>query len=261
MTAARGTIGWLGVIALLVVGLFVQSCRLADAKEAVRDEGLARANAEARADSSRDAAANNARLAKLLGDSLQAVERLAVQATIRADAIDRALGRVTQVNLALTATVQDLALRNVAGGPVTETPEGVRQAEFRVRQEPFSLFTRVSLERPPGAARLDTLSIAVDPIPVFPRLQCDLDGTGPADVKRATVLVTSPATWATLNVGPVQADEDVCNPITTRTPWFSLGLFAGLGYGLSVPDSGRVQASWQATVGVGVVTPLWPRKR
>lgn len=254
----RSAVGGTVVIGL-VVALFVQSCRLADAKEAIRDEGLARANAEARADSSRDAAANNARLAKLLGDSLQAVERLVVQERIRADAIDRALGRVTQAHLALTATVRDLALRNVAGGPVTETPEGTRQADFRVRREPFTLFTRVSLERPPGAARMDTLDVKVDPIPIGPRLQCDTQGTGPAAIRRATVLLTGPP-WADLRVGPVQADPNVCNPIQHGTPWFSLGLFGGLGYGLSVHD-GETQAGWQATVGVGVVTPLWPRTR
>lgn len=83
-------------------------------------------------------------VAELLGDSLRMAERLVVQGTQRANALDRALGRERRARYQMLAAVDSLSAL-AAGAPVANDSADVRRARFDVREAPYTIAADVAI--------------------------------------------------------------------------------------------------------------------
>lgn len=147
-------------------------------------------------------------------------QRRAVQAAIRADAVDRQLHVSDAARVALQATVTQLRAR--AAAPVQTSTGDTRTADFRIRQVPYTLTARAELPAPPASANLDVL-VALDTAHVQARITC---GEMVHDVRPANVLVTGPP-WLGLSLDTVASEPRVCSPAPPaislpgfKVPWW-----------------------------------------
>ena len=199
---------WMAVLGLalaLVVTVRVEEGRVAQARGRVTRLALEAANVTAERDSTREIARTERKVATLLGDSLRIAERLVVQRTQRADALDRALGRERRAKYELATAVDSLS-RVVASANVTETNGDVRRARFDVRQAPYTIGADVTIPAPPDSARL-AIDVALDSIPVDLRMGCstaDRDG-----IRAATVDAITPR-WATVRFARLEQSPELC---------------------------------------------------
>lgn len=215
---------WLpwALVASLGIWGSCKSLEAKHAKERAAEAALDRSNAMAAADSSRQLAG---KVQALLGDSLQAVQRLALQQQQKADALDRALQLERIAAAGLRATIRKLEA-SIAGAPVLEdTATKTRTGSFDYREPPYTIVARVTLPPPPAAGRLQ-LSVVLDPVPLQLRLGC-----GPPDVhgiRPASATLTGPP-WATLELGAVEQSPDLCKSPAlkpkgpSRTKWAAIG--------------------------------------
>lgn len=210
-------LGWIVVIGAVValVWAIVMTVKLKHAQAAAATNALAASNAIAARDVSRAVAIAARDSVRIFGDSLHAVERLAVQPAkpIKTDALDRATGRTTVVRGGVTVTPGAIAT-TVTSTPTTVLADDVRSAHFHVDSSAAVAGPRyiadadVTVPRPPAVASL-RLGVSLSPIVLAPRIQC-----GPPDragVRPATLLVTGPAGVA-LEVGATEVDVHACNP-------------------------------------------------
>ncbi|MDB4878550.1 MAG: hypothetical protein JWM41_4996 [Gemmatimonadetes bacterium] len=210
---------------------------------------LAVTNLAAERDSTRNVARTNKRVAALLGDSLQLVEKHAVQVAQRGDALDRALGRERRARYALDASVD--SLHRAASTPVAVNhDDGIRMARFDIREPPYTVQADVSMPPPPDSAHI-ALRVSIDAIPIEARVSCS-----PANedgIRTATVTASSPP-WAKVRFGHVEQSPELCTSpalVRSRTPR-RLVRFTPL-----VIGGGRVVATdgssrWGLFVGAGV---------
>jgi hypothetical protein len=215
----------LTIIAALVAIFFgVKSCR---AGNDARDLALKASNAIAERDTSR---AVSWRAQKVLGDSIAAVERLAVQKKLQTDELDQALHRAAVLITRLDAKIQDLNVHAAPGTATTEVND-VRSSTFHVDSTPYHVDAAVHLPKPPGLGTID-LAVRLDTVSLTPRLQC---GSPVAGVRPATILVETPK-WLTTRIGTSAVDPSACNPqlIVRRdwSPWWLNLISAGAGFWL-----------------------------
>ena len=215
------------LIAVLLAGLGVQSCRLQQTERRAAGYALRADSLEAAGDTTRMVAAN---VQKMLGDSIIGVERRVIQERQRADALDRSLARERIARAVLVARIDSL---RVVTASVTDSTgaDSVRRVSFTVDTVPYSGIANVTL--PPTAPATLDLWLAIAPIPVHLRLGC-----GPAvnGIRPATATAFGPA-WATLSLDSLSQSPDLCrSPALTRSPrkwpWVALGgaIVAGLGF-------------------------------
>lgn len=203
------------LIVLLVILLGAESCRLRSAQREAALNALRADSTAAAADQTRKVGERaQAAILKVLGDSLNGVERRAIQQQQRADALDRALGRERIARVEATARVAQLETI-LAGAPVREDSTA-RVADFTVRQAPYTVTATATLPRPPLTASL-RLGVTLDPIPLHLRLGC-----GPADrsgIRPASATLIGP-TWADLQLGTVEQSPDLCHSpaLTSKGP-------------------------------------------
>ena len=228
-----GRIAVIVVVLALVVGLGISRWQLSRARAAQEKSALRASNAIAERDVSRKAVLSAADALKILGDSLQAIERLGVQRDgggVRRDAFDRATGRTSVVRGGISVTPG--AISTTTTGVVRDTAD-VRIAVFHVDSSGARVGPRyvadatVNVPRPPAAASL-RLGVTFSPIAISPRIQC-----GPAvdGIRPATLAVLGPAGVA-LEVQPLELNVRVCNeefgrPKGIRIPIGTVGLLAG----------------------------------
>jgi hypothetical protein len=194
-----------GLFVTLAVTVRVEEHRLGRERERVTALALQAGNVAAERDSTRNVAVSERKVAELLGDSLRVAERLVVQGTQRADALDRALGRERRARYQMVATVDSLS-RAVGSAAVVEAADDVRRARFDVRRAPYTIGADVAIPAPPDSARL-AIDVALDPIPVGVRVGCgapDRDG-----IRAATVDAVAPA-WATVRLERLEQVPEVC---------------------------------------------------
>lgn len=179
-----------------------------------RRDALERDAAEARADSTRRVDA------RLLSGEIAAWERRAVQERLRADRLDRELGRTTVALSQARLTIDSLRVKTPSSKPVEVLEGDTRVGTFQLRQAPYSIRAVATLPPPPAYGEIDLL-IRLDPIPLMARLMCGARDprTG---VAPATVLVAAPP-WAQVQLEQVQQDPAVCSPEPTRLPRIGLG--------------------------------------
>jgi hypothetical protein len=208
----------IGVLLLFAAG----TCwRLKRAQGAVHEQAFKADSAIAAADTTR---AVNERAKKVLGDSIRGVERRAWQAEIERNALDKALGRVTQALSNVTFALKELRASG-ATSRVLES-DGVRTATFKVDSVPYHANATVALPPAPQPGRF-TLSVKLDPATIGVRVQCGkAKGAG---VRPATMTVTTPS-WLTAQIDSPQFSPEVCNPEKPRSRWWWVPVSAGGGY-------------------------------
>lgn len=101
---------------------------MAVARERASSAALAITNALAQRDSTRDAAADDRRVSRLLGDSLRMFRRRVVQVAQRGDVLDKALGQGRIERASVTATID--SLRRVSSAAVLSTPEKIAHSAW-----------------------------------------------------------------------------------------------------------------------------------
>jgi hypothetical protein len=144
------------IVIVLAVAFGVQTWRVRSWQNTAAENALALSNEKARTDITRASPLSKGDSAKLLGDSLTAVEHLAIQTPeIRTDALDKALKRQTATIASLTAQVQQLTARGTA---VVVGDTGTRTATFDIRREPYTAHAVATLPAAPRAGSLDLAS-------------------------------------------------------------------------------------------------------
>jgi hypothetical protein len=159
-----------------------------------------------------------------LGDSLQVVQRRAVQAEQKADELDRALGQERVVRDRLLARVAGLSRIVRSETVFVERPaggDGVRRAEFRVREAPYTVAAAVALPPPSGQGTMG-VKVELDTLRLELRVGC-----GPANefgVRAATTSVVAPA-WAAVRLDRIEQLASVCARASPeRLSGFATGL-------------------------------------
>jgi hypothetical protein len=132
----------LGLVAALVPTVRIEEWRLGAQRRRTAAAMLVLSNNNAERDTTRDVAIQNARVAKLLGNSLRMVEKQVVQDSQKRDALDGALGRERVARYAATAVVDSLA-RVVSAHD--SAVRDVRFAAFHVRQQPYTIDAELEL--------------------------------------------------------------------------------------------------------------------
>lgn len=243
---------WMAVAGLLValaLTVRVEEHRLGKAERQVQALALHAVKAAAERDSTRDVAATSRKVADLLGDSLRVAERLMVQGTQRADALDRALARERKARYKMIAAVDSLS-RVVASATAVQGSDDVRRARFDVRQAPYTIGADVAIPAPPDSAHM-AIDVALDAIPVEVRVGCGSpDRHG---IRAATVDAVTPA-WAKVRLERLEQVPEVCaSPALTSSSKRGERQFAftplTAGFGRALSLDGRW--SWALFLGGG----------
>ena len=247
---------WITAVAVLWAVAFtvrVEETRLARERERTGAAMLAASNLAASRDSTREVARSNARVARVLGDSLRLVERRVQQVGQRTDALDRALGRERVARYAAVAVLDSLERMATAGVDTTAGPHvgDIRAAVFKLRNPPYTISADVEMPPPPDSANI-RLRIALDPIPIEARVSCA--PPKPSGIHEATVSVSTP-NWATVRLGMIEQSPGVCaSPaLSARHAGHSSLVFHRLivGAGRAYTENGAWR--WAVFVGGGFV--------
>jgi hypothetical protein len=225
-------------------------------------------NDSARLDTTRRVLLTERQARKILGDSLQAVTRLAEQRTLQRDELDKALRQERKVSLALSLSIDTLRAKAATStAPVridTVNGQETRHAVFHVEQSEYSAQLGVSLPAA-GSGTLDSLTVVVKPARIGIRIGCqDKNGDG---IRPARVTATTPP-WMHLTFDQAQQDPDVCQSQSgQRTSWL-LGLFRSfapefvVSVGVSANPLALMQhkpVDIQPSIHAGVAVFHWPR--
>lgn len=227
------------LILILAAGLAFSRWQLHRARN--ESEGLAlRADSlEAAGDVTRRAMLSASDAVKILGDSLQAVERRGVQLSsgVKPDAFDRATGRTTVVRGGITVSPGTITT-TATSTPVSRSTDSldVRIGIFHVdssgaRSGPrYVADARVSLPPPPQLGRLE-LGVRLEPIALAPRIQCGAPVNG---IRPATMAVVAPV-GISVDIAPLELNARVCNedfgrPKGWRVPIGWVGAAAAVGF-------------------------------
>lgn len=228
MTAGEKFVGAVATVLLVAVG--VLGWRLDRALGRERTAGLQADSLAAALDTSRAVSLSRGDSIRILGDTMAAVTRRALQIDQRTDALDKAMG-LNRVALAeLQATVRALVTSVTSNQPVVTDSAGTRSASFPIDTTPYR--GRVDVELPatgPGRMRLD---VRVDTASLGVRLGCGAAGVG--GVRSALATVTGPP-WLSVALGRVEQDPGICNPLPAKPPlWRRLLSKCGVGPGASL---------------------------
>jgi hypothetical protein len=244
----------LALVAALVLTVRIEEWRLAAQRRRAAVGMLAESNRSAERDTTRDVALQNARVARLLGDSLRLVEKEVLQVAQKRDALDAALGRERAARYAAIVVVDSVERLIAAANAAIPAPgfaasREVRAARFDLRQEPYTIIANVAMPPPPDSATLQ-VKISVDPIAIVARVTCADIGSG---AREASVSVETPA-WVRVRLGTVSQTPDVCARSPARESflrWPRLAtrrLVLGVGRAWGVDRQGR----WAVFIGTGI---------
>ena len=225
----------------------VEQHRLHTARGLASAESLRAGNLLAQRDSTRDVALSNARVARLLGDSLRLVQKRVQQVVQTRDQLDRALGGERRARYTLAATVDSLRASTSAPA-VTDTSGVVRRAQFNIRRPPYPVAASVAIPPPPDSARM-ALNVSLDPIPIGARVLCT--GPDPQGVRTASLAVSAPP-WATVQLGTLEQSPELCMPPAVRRASPRAVQFHPLIVGVGVTGRAGGRLSWGWFVGTGL---------
>ncbi len=240
MTVKQGVAVLFGIAVLMIV---VQEARLRGAERRLVTASLVRDSLVAVHDTTRMVSAGEV----IGGDSVRLWEQRAVQATERADALDRALGeaRVAQVEVRVATAQMDTTVAMPEPG-----------GEQVVRQAPYTLSIERPATRSADSASAIGVRIVSDTLKLGMRIGCGAPGR--LGVRSASVSVSAP-TWASVALDQVEQDPSVCNvAVVSVVRGGVIGRLLGrvgvtVGYSALVADGGVVL---RPTVGIGV--KIWP---
>jgi hypothetical protein len=202
----------------------------------------------------------------VLGGSLRAAQRRAIQVEQRADKLDATLKleRVAREQLeasvvALRTTVKSDTVYVTRGeGMGRSAGDSVRRAAFDLRHAPYTVHADVSLPEPPASGRMD-VSVELDTLALDVRIDCSAAGS--EGVRPASVIVVGPA-WALLRLSRVEQVPSVCSasPRTTGSGrWSGLVRFLER-FGVSAGYAAARSSSGTVVAGPGLVAGfrVWP---
>lgn len=248
------SLGFGAVLALLIT-LGVQSMRLDAARDGATRAALVADTLAASRDSSRVLSIEGA----ALGESLTVVQRRAIQAVQKADALDKALGLERVAREQFTATIAGMRSQVRSDTVVVEVPgDSVRSATFDVRQSPYSVHAEVELPRAPESGRL-SVRVDLDTLSLDVRIGCE--AANAYGVRSAEVSAVAPG-WASLRLGRVEQAAGVCaaaGQAETSGRWSVVKRFVGrfgvsVGYTATRVPTGAIVGG----VGIGVGFRVWP---
>lgn len=236
----------IGALLLLVLACVTYiryvSIQLADSRASGRSIALRASNIQALHDTTRNIALENARVAKILGDSLHGYERLVVQQHAPPDAIDSAGASRRAAAYQIGYKIGSFLGTITRAWRDTVIP-------FHLRQEPFTADATVSHVEAGDSVTLH-LDVALDTISLTARVQCSAPGDG--GIHAASIMTTAPP-WATVRFGDVRQDPEVCNPITPSTApprrlvsWAPVALSVGR-------QVGPGNAGWSMQIGTALI--------
>ena len=262
--SSKGIIAIVGGVLLLVLARWgVARLRENQRVEArVAQAVLAQDTVEAARDTSRVLSIEG-----VLGDSLRAAQRRAIQVGQRADRLDAALGleRVARERLevsivALRATVKsDTVVDDTRSVGVRRAiGDGVRREAFDLRQEPYTVHADVSLPEPPAPGRMD-VSVELDTLALEVRVGCGAATS--SGVRTASVTVVGPA-WALMRLNRVEQAPSVCSASSRAAEgarWSAFMRFVER-FGLSVGYAAARSSSGAVVAGPGLAAGfrIWP---
>lgn len=216
----------LALLVMLLGAIAVQTWRLQRALDAGEQNGLRADSLAAVVDTTRVTVLRERDRARILGDSLQAVERRGVQVTDPArDDFDRATGRSSVARGGISVTPDRIITTSTSGLSTVDSTD-VRRAEFRIDSSAavasprFTAEAAVTMPAPPAAAEL-ALDVQLMPIVLRPRVQCG--APDPAGIRPATMAVVGPLGYD-LEVLPLDVDVRACNPDFGRPKGMRVGL-------------------------------------
>ena len=205
-------------------------------------------------------------LIAVLGDSLRAAQRRAVQVAQRADKLDAALRleraareRLEASVVAVRSTVRSDTVYLTRGvGVRRASGDSVRRAAFDLRREPYTVHADVSVPEPPAQGRMD-VSVELDALALDVRVSCSPERS--EAVRPASVTVVGPA-WASIQLGTMEQAPPVCAVPAARTESavrnavrsFVSRFGLSIGYAAARTPNGSVFAGPGLTVGFRV----WP---
>jgi hypothetical protein len=197
---------------LIIEALMIRHARDEQTRLAVKADSL-----QAAADTTR---AISAKAQKVLGDSIAGVERRSIQIQMRADALDKSLGRISAVVTNLSGVIKTLTVKNKPGTVVVVDSSDTRSSRFVVDSTPYHVIADVKLPPPPRVGLID-LSVRLDTLHLQPRLQC---GKPVDNVRPATILVATPK-WLPTVIDSSRVDVSACNPQLLKSgglPWWTI---------------------------------------
>jgi hypothetical protein len=242
-------------VALVVAVVRIEEGRVASARQRATTLALEASNARAERDSTRRVGALDGRVARLLHDSLRLAERLVVQKTQRQDELDRALRRERIARFGASVTTDSLSMTS-RGEVATSQADGmrsVRRASILIRQAPYTLTAEVRLPDVPDTGVM-SVHVVLDTLHLETRIGCA--GPDANGIRQATVSAMGPK-WATVRFDRVEQSAELCasptlvqarrrhswlsgiplvlgaGPVLDQTGRVSLGVFAGVGFGLN----------------------------
>jgi hypothetical protein len=222
------------IVAVLAIELVVSRVELAHNRATSASNALRADSLAAALDTTRAIALSLKSRNAILGDSLQALERRAVQvAAVDRDALDKATGRTSVVRTGITVTPG--TVKTEALGASTVSADSVRMAVFHVDSSAAVGSTRfvadvVTRIPPPPALASLSLSLKLEPIHLEPRIQCGAPDAG--GVRPASLAVLAPV-GVTTTLEPLTIDVHACNPdfgrpTGIRVPLGTVGLLLGI---------------------------------
>lgn len=174
-----------------------------------------------------DATHDTTRLVAIIGDSLQVLQKRAIQSAMEKDALDKQLKLTTKMNEVLSAQVASFD-STVAGHTIVNSA-GVRTATFHVRQVPYTIESSVSIPNPdtqPDVPPNMAISVVLDVAHLDIRVGCAAPKNG---LRTATVSVVTEL-WLKTEIGSAQQAPEICNPVKPHNKSrFGLGVGAGVG--------------------------------
>ena len=250
-----------GIIAIAGGVLLLVLVRWELARSEAMQQLEARAAAASLARDSVEAARDTSRalhIEGVLGDSLLAVQRRAVQAAQRADKLDAALKMERVARERVEATVVALKASVRSETVFVAKGDSVRSARFDLRQAPYTVHAEVSLPEPPARGRMDA-GVELDTLLLDVRVGCG--AAGKEGVRPASVTVVGPA-WAQVRLSQVEESPGVCSAparATASERWSGLLRFVDR-FGLSVGYAAARSSTGAVAAGPGLVAGfrVWP---
>jgi hypothetical protein len=194
----------------------------------------------------------------VLGDSLRAAQRRAIQVEQRADRLDATLSLERVARERLEASVVALRTSVKSDTVYVTRADDARHAVFDARQPPYTVHADVSLPEPPARGRMD-VRVELDTLALDVRVGCGAAGN--EGVRPAAVTVVGPA-WALMRLSRVEQAPSVCSASPRATGgerWSGLLRFVER-FGVSVGYAATRSTSGTVVAGPGLAAGfrIWP---
>ncbi len=241
----------IGVLLFLLIACVQYAVRartqLIAARENERTLALRASNVEASHDTTHDLTRDNARIARITGDSLNAYSKRVVQRVQPKDDIDSALDSQHAGRYRMRVGVDSLL---ASAFSVTSSSTAIDSTTFHLRREPFTVDAVVS-RRPRVDSTSLEIKIVLDSIPLTARIQCSPGGD--AGVHAATIAVSAPP-WAKVRFGEVEQEPGICSTPSRQLTGRSRRLFSWSPIALSVGRQlGAGNTGWTAQIGTALI--------